>query len=59
ESDLEKREALTRQIMQRAHTSAQALFLYESVSFVGLGPRVKNFKSDYGFIRYEEMQLSE
>ncbi|MEQ8733952.1 MAG: ABC transporter substrate-binding protein [Rhodospirillaceae bacterium] len=59
ESDLEKREALTRQVMQRAHESAQALYMYESVSFIGLGPRVKNFRSDYGFIRYEEMQLSD
>ena len=59
ESNLETREALTRQIMQRAHDTAQALYMYESVSFIGLGKRVKNFRSDYGFIRYEELKLSD
>jgi hypothetical protein len=41
------------------HDTAQALYLYESVSFIGLGPRGKNFRSDYGLIRYEDMTLSD
>ena len=57
EAGLDRRERLTRAVMARAHAQAQALFLYETVSFIGLGPRVKNFRADFGFIRYEAMAV--
>ncbi len=57
EPDLEKRSAMTADIMKRSHDTAQALFLYESVSFIGLGARVKSFRADYGFIRFESLEL--
>ncbi|MBL8643955.1 MAG: ABC transporter substrate-binding protein [Rhodospirillaceae bacterium] len=58
EPDLTQRNSQTAAIMRRAHDTAQALFLYESVSFVALGPRVKSFRADYGFIRFEAIQLA-
>ena len=58
-SDLKNRKAATEAVMRHAHATAQALFLYETVSFVGLGPRISNFRTDYGFIRYETIQLME
>ncbi|MBL8629463.1 MAG: ABC transporter substrate-binding protein [Rhodospirillaceae bacterium] len=57
EPNLDARKALTTQIMTRAHDTAQALFLYESVSFIGLGARVQKFRADYGFIRFEDIAL--
>lgn len=57
ETDLTVRNKQTMDIMKRAHDTAQALFLYESVSFVGLGPRVKTFRADYGFTRFELIEL--
>ena len=57
--DLEERRNATEAVMRHAHETAQALFLYETVSFVGLGPRIGRFRSDYGFIRYEMLKLKD
>ncbi len=57
ETDIEKRNVLTANVMKRAHDTAQAMYLYESVSFIGLGARVKSFRADYGFIRFEALEL--
>ncbi len=57
ESDLDRRERLTRAVMARAHVNAQAMFLYETVAFNGLGPRIKTFRADFGFIRYEAIEV--
>jgi len=59
EGEPDRRRALTRQVMARSHELAQALFLYETVSFTGLGRRVGDFPVDFGFIRYEGMTLTE
>jgi peptide/nickel transport system substrate-binding protein len=59
EVDLEKRRTATEAVMRYAHETAQALFLYETVSFVGLGTRIEHFGVDYGFIRYETITLKE
>jgi peptide/nickel transport system substrate-binding protein len=50
---LEARRNATQRLMARAQENAQALFLYESVSTVSYAKRLKNFRSDFGFIRYE------
>jgi peptide/nickel transport system substrate-binding protein len=59
EGDLDRRRAATQALMARAHDMAQALFLYETVSFTGLGPRVVAFPMDFSFIRYEGVRLKE
>ena len=58
-SDVESRKAATEAVMRHAHLTAQAVFLYETVSFVGLSPRIANFRTDYGFIRYETIELTD
>lgn len=58
ETDLAQRKQKTRAVMQHAHDTAQALFLYETVSFIGLGQRVQSFRADFGFIRYEQISLA-
>lgn len=57
ESDLDRRRALTQSVMARAHDDAQALYLYDTVAFVALGPRIESFRIDFSFIRYEEIRL--
>jgi peptide/nickel transport system substrate-binding protein len=57
EFDPTKRRALLNQIMARSHDQAQAIFIYEGVGFMGLGPRVKELPSDFGFIRFDEVRL--
>ena len=56
---LEERRTATEAVMRHAHETAQALFLYETVSFAGLGPRIDRFRADYGFVRYEMLELKE
>ncbi len=59
EGDTARRTELTRNVMARAHDIAQALFLYETVSFTGLSARVVDFPMDFGFIRYEGVKLKQ
>jgi peptide/nickel transport system substrate-binding protein len=54
---LEARVDLTQKLMARAHDNAQALFMYESANLVSYSKRIKNFRSDFGFLRYELMQV--
>ena len=56
-TSLESRRALTEKVMALAHETALGIFLYDTVTFVGLGPRVKTFRQDAGFIRYEDIVL--
>ena len=56
---MEERRAATEAVMRHAHETAQALFLYETVSFVGLGPRIDRFRADYGFVWYEMLEFKE
>ncbi len=55
--NIEERKIATQAVMRHAHATAQSLYLYETVSFIGLSARVKKFRSDYGFIRYETIEL--
>jgi peptide/nickel transport system substrate-binding protein len=55
--DVERRRALTEAVMARAHADAQAIYLYDTVGFVGLGPRIGHFRVDFSFIRYEHITL--
>lgn len=55
--DLERRRALTQAVMARAHETAQAIYLYDTVGFVALGPRIDAFRIDFSFIRYEDLRL--
>jgi peptide/nickel transport system substrate-binding protein len=59
EGEAERRRAQTARIMAGAHDLAQALYLYETVSFTGLGRRVGEFPMDFGFIRYEGITLKQ
>jgi peptide/nickel transport system substrate-binding protein len=54
---LDARRAFTEQVMARAHADAQALYLYDTVGFVALGPRIADFRVDFSFIRYEHIAL--
>ncbi|MCB2106550.1 MAG: hypothetical protein KDE14_02560 [Rhodobacteraceae bacterium] len=57
-TDLDSRRAMTTAVMKRAHDEAQALYLYETVAFMGVGPRVKTVPVDFAFIRYEGLELA-
>ena len=58
-TDLNHRREQTQALMVRAHDIAQAMFLYETVSFVGLSARVKEFSVDFGMVAYENVRLRE
>ena len=58
-ASLPERRTATAAVMRHAHETAQALFLYETVSFVGLGPRIDRFRADYGFVWYELLEFKE
>ncbi|MBL8629465.1 MAG: ABC transporter substrate-binding protein [Rhodospirillaceae bacterium] len=56
---LDARIDLTKQLMARMHENAQALFMYESLNLVSYSSRIKNFRSDFGFLRYDLMQVED
>jgi peptide/nickel transport system substrate-binding protein len=58
EFDPVRRRILAQQVMARSHDVAQALFLYEGLGFMGLGRRVVELRSDFGFLRFETMRLA-
>jgi len=58
EFDRAKRRDIVKRIMARSHDQAQAIFIYEGVGFMGLGPRVTSLPVDFGFIRFSEAAFS-
>jgi peptide/nickel transport system substrate-binding protein len=54
----DQRREKTRAVMAKAHDLAQALFLYETVAFSAVGPRVIEFPMDFSFILYEGVRLT-
>ena len=57
ESDLTKRMELTQTVMRRAHEQAQAIFLYEGLGFMGIGPRIETVEAQIGYIIYENIKF--
>lgn len=55
EFDRDKRRRLLHRIMARSHQQSQAIFIYEGVGFMGLGPRVRELPSDFGVIRFDQV----
>jgi peptide/nickel transport system substrate-binding protein len=54
---LDQRREMTEKVMAASHDLAAGIFLYNSVTFVGLGPRIANYRQDVAFVRYEEIKL--
>ncbi|MBM3512102.1 MAG: ABC transporter substrate-binding protein [Alphaproteobacteria bacterium] len=54
---LDERRALTERIMGTYHDEAPAIWMHELMFFEGLGPRVRNYRSDIGVIRYDQIEL--
>ena len=57
-ADPETRRKATEAAMALAHDRAMGVFLYESIAFIGLGPRVQTFATDFAFIRYEKLRIA-
>jgi len=55
--DLAKREQLIKNLQQRAHDTAQAMFLYESMGLTGYSRRIELYLTDWGFPRYELLNV--
>ena len=58
ESNVSLREDMTRQVMEHSHQRAQALFLYESVTFAAVKTSVTGYRLDGRFVRYEDVGLA-
>ncbi len=56
---IDARRTATEAVMRHSHDTAQSLFMYETVAFIGLSKRIKAFRSDFGFIRYEDIELAD
>ncbi len=54
---LDQRKTLTEKVMAASHDLATGIFLYNSFTLVGLGPRIANYRQDVAFVRYEEIKL--
>jgi peptide/nickel transport system substrate-binding protein len=55
EPDLDRRREKTEALMARVAGEHQALFLYETIQFGAYTAKIKEIKSDLGFIHYEDM----
>jgi peptide/nickel transport system substrate-binding protein len=56
-ADLEERERLSREVTKFYHDEAVSLFLHEVAEFNGLGPAVKSFRNENGWVLYETIAL--
>jgi peptide/nickel transport system substrate-binding protein len=56
-ADLDERRKLTQEIMAIYHDEAPGIWLHEVVMFEGLAKRVRNYKVDNTFIRYDLIDL--
>jgi peptide/nickel transport system substrate-binding protein len=57
--DIEERRRLTEQIMAAYHDEAPSIFMHELVFYEGLGPRVRNYRSDISVIGYHQIELTD
>lgn len=48
---------LRQQVMKHYHDEAPVLYLHESVTFVGLGPGVRNYNDVFGFVDYDVVEI--
>lgn len=51
--------ALRHEVHAYYHDQAPAIFLYETVLFAGLASGVQGYEDDFGFVRYENITLSD
>ncbi|MCB2106917.1 MAG: hypothetical protein KDE14_04410, partial [Rhodobacteraceae bacterium] len=56
EPDLDTRRVKTEAIMARAADQRQAMFMYETIQFGAYADWMTGFKSDLGFIHYEDIE---
>lgn len=54
----QERARLTRDVLKHEHENPPGIFLWQNVSFEGLGPRVKEYWSGADTIRVEDIQLN-
>ena len=57
--DLDKRRALSQEIMAYYHDAAPAIWLHRIVVFEGLSPKVRNYRSDVSVIDYASIELAD
>ncbi len=59
EFDPRKRKVLIGQVLRALHEDPPAIWLFESVAFDGVGPRVNTYDAYLGTIRYDRINLVE
>ncbi len=59
EFDPQKQRALIGQVLRALHEDPPAIWLFESVGFDGVGPRVSDYEAYLGTIRYDRLELIE
>jgi peptide/nickel transport system substrate-binding protein len=57
EFDPQKQKALIGQVLRALHKDPPAIWLFESVAFDGIGPRVSAYEAYLGTIRYDRINL--
>lgn len=59
EGDLERRQAMTADLLQKYHDDPPGIYLFQMVGFTGLSGRVGNFVSDNGIYNYHAITVSD
>jgi peptide/nickel transport system substrate-binding protein len=49
---------LRHDVMRHYHEQAPAIFLYETVLFAGLSAKAQGYEDNYGFVRYENVDVT-
>lgn len=55
----EERKQRTRDVLAHEHANPPGIFLWQNVSFEGLGPRVRTYWSGADTVRVEEIDLTD
>jgi peptide/nickel transport system substrate-binding protein len=57
--DLDKRRALTRQVLRYQRDQAAAVFLHEQPRFDAMSPKVRNFRMTVGYLHYADLDIDD
>ncbi len=59
EFDVARRQEVVHDILRRYREDAPAIYLLQLVGFVGLSNKVRNYVSDFGVLRFHELDIAE
>ena len=58
EGDPDRLEGMVQELLRRYHDDPPGIYMFQLPGFTALGPRVKNFVTDYGIYNFHDVELT-